>query len=151
MGVLISHYQSKREVWALRQAIDNTRSTLQTIEYGAANLRLLELNPAVWEDRVCSKFLKHELAFSILDHWRDREAIDVAAGTPGYADEFARSALSFFDCNSAADFVKLAKAELWVYPDDGLLHATYELSESDLKSFDEFIRNATTPETSSGG
>ena len=151
MGILVSHCQRKREVGALRQAIDNTRSTLQTIEYGAANLRLLELNPAVWEDRDCSRFLKHELAFSILEHWRDREAIDGAVGTPGYADAFARSALSFYDCNSAADFVKLTRTELWVYPDDGLLHATCELSESDLKSFDEFIRNATTRETSNGG
>lgn len=151
MGMLVSQYQRKREVEALRQAIDDTRSTLQIIEYGAANLRLLELNPAVWEDRDCSRFLKHELAFSILEHWREREVIDGAVGKPGYADEFARSALSFFDCNSAADFVKLTKAELWVYPGDGLLHATYDLSESDLKSFDDFIRNATTPETSSGG
>ncbi len=56
----------------------------RTIEYGAANLQLLGLNPAVWEDRECSRFLKHELALSVIDHWREEEAIDYAFGRSGY-------------------------------------------------------------------
>jgi hypothetical protein len=151
MGLLANHLRHKRQIRVLRDAIANSRTTLHTIEYGAANLRLLELNPAVWEDRDCSRFLKHELAFSILDHWRDEKAIDAAVGTPGYAVEIARDALSFFECTSAADFATLTKAELWVYPDDGLRHSVYELSESDLASFDRFIRTATTPEPQDGG
>lgn len=151
MGLLANHFHHKRQIGALREAIDDSRSTLHTIEYGAANLRLLELNPAVWEDRECSRFLKHELAFSILQHWREKDAIDDAVGTPGYAVEFARDALSFFDCKSAADFVTLAKTDLWVYPGDGLRHSVYELSDSELASFDEFIQTATTPEPQDGG
>ncbi len=151
MALLANHFQHKRQVLALREAIDKSRSTLHTIEYGAANLRLLELNPAVWEDRDCLRFLKHELAFSILDHWRDKDAIDCAVGRPGYAVTFVRNALSFFECTSAAEFVELAKTELCIYPDDGLRHSVYELSDSDLASFDEFIRTATTPEPQDGG
>ncbi len=151
MGLLTNHLQHKRQVRTLREAIGNSRSTLHTIEYGVANLRLLELNPAVWEDRDCSRFLMHELAFSILNHWRDQDAIDDAVGTPGYALEFARNAISFFECKSAADFVKLTKSDLWVYPDDGLRHSVYELSDPDLVSFDEFIRTASTSEARDGG
>ena len=151
MGLLASHVQHQRQIMTLRAAIDGSRSTLHTIEYGAASLRLLELNPAVWEDRDCSRFLKHELAFSILEHWRDEDAIDDAVGRPGYALEFARDALSFFECKSANDFVTLTKTELWVYPDDGLRHSVYELSGSDLAAFDEFIRTATTSGPLGGG
>ena len=151
MGLLTNHFRHKRQVQTLRDAIDDSRSILHTIEYGAANLRLLELNPAIGEDRDCSRFLKHQLAFSILDHWRDENAIDNVVGTPGYAIDFAADAFSLLQCKSADDFVKLAKTELWVYPGDGLRHSVYELSESELASFDEFIRTATTPKPPDGG
>lgn len=150
VGLLTNHIRHKRQVQALRDTIDESRSILHTIEYGAANLRLLQLNPAISEDRDCSRFLKHELAFSILHHWRDEDAIDGAVGTPGYAIEFAGNALAFFECKSAHGFVRLAKTELWVYPGDGLRHSVYELSDSNLASFDEFIRTATTPEPRDG-
>lgn len=146
MALVANHFTSTRQVRLLRDALRESRSILHTVEYGAANLRLIELNPAVWEDRDCSRFLKHELAICILDHWRDKDAIDRLVGTPGYSLEFAANALAFFECKSAADFVDLTKAELWVYPDDELLHSIYELSHSELASFDDFIRTATTPE-----
>ena len=151
MGLLAKHVQHKREVMYLREAIKDSRSTLHTIEYGAANLRLLGLNPAVWEDNDCAPFLKHELAISILAHWRDKDAIDNAAGRVGYALEFAADALPFLECKSADDFVALSKSKLSMYPDDELMQYVYELSDADLASLNEFIRSATISDPHDGG
>ncbi len=48
LGLLVSHVQHKREVAALQVAMEESRAMFRTIEYGAANLQLLGLNPAVW-------------------------------------------------------------------------------------------------------
>ena len=150
MGLFTNHVRHQRQIRSLRDTINNSRETLHTIEYGAANLRLLELNPAIWEDRDCLPFLKHELAFAVLDHWQNQDAIDEAVGTSGYAMDFATRALSFFDCTSADDFITLTKSELSIYPDDGLRHSVWELSDTEIASFDAFIRCAATRNSQSG-
>ncbi|TWU31099.1 hypothetical protein Q31b_58910 [Novipirellula aureliae] len=150
MSLIVTHLHHQRQVRTLRDAIDDSRSTLRTIEYGAANLRLLELNPYIWENPSWIRLQKHELAFSILDHWRSQNVIDDVVGEPGYAMDFAADALSFFDCTSADEFVELTRNELSVYPDDPLSHATFELSDSELVSLDAFIRAATTPDQNGG-
>ena len=127
---------------SLRAKLNDSRDLLHAIEYGNANLRLLELNPAIWEDRDCRRFLKRELAISVLRHWQERHAIDDAVGTPGYSLEFAGRALSFFDCGSANEFIVVAKSELWVYPDDELHHAVSELTDAKVSSLDTFIQSA---------
>ncbi|MCC9641629.1 hypothetical protein LOC71_05035 [Rhodopirellula sp. JC740] len=95
--------------------------------------------------------MKHELAFAILEHWRDQDAIDRIVGTPGYALQFASDALSFFVCESADDFAKICRHELSVYPDDGLWGSVSELSGSELASFDAFIRSATALQSQTDG
>ncbi len=151
LGLLASHVQHKREVVALQAAMEESRAMFRTIEYGAANLQLLGLNPAVWEDRECSRFLKHELALSVIDHWREEEAIDYAFGRSGYALEFAGDALAFLECKSADEFVMLAATRLSIYPDDELADFVFKLTEAEFKAFDTFISEASLPVPDSGG
>ncbi|MCC9603772.1 hypothetical protein LOC67_24745 [Stieleria sp. JC731] len=150
LGLLTNHIVYKRQINSLRTTIDDSRSVLRKIEYGRANLQLLSLNPAIWNDRNCSQFLKHDLAISILTHWREQDTIDDAVGQNGYALEFARDALSFFECKSADDFVGLARSELSVDPSDELPVLVSELNDSEYAALDDFIRTATT-ETDEGG
>lgn len=143
LGLVTDHVRQQRQIQLLCNAIDHSRDTLRTIEYGSANLQLLELNPAIWEDRDCLLYLKHELAHSIIDYWRSQEEIDDLTKTPGFAEDFAARALIFLDCESVDEFVSASETELSIYPDDGLRHAIVELTDAELESLDTFIRSAT--------
>ncbi|WP_145100763.1 hypothetical protein [Rosistilla carotiformis] len=151
MGMYANHMRHQREVHSLRQSINDSRGILHAIEYGRANLQLIGINPDVWDDRDCSKFLKHELAVAILEHWRDQDAIDHIIGTPGYALDFASDALSFFNCKSAHDFAKICRNQLSVYPSDELRHSVAMLSDAEIASLDTFIRAATSLQSKAGG
>lgn len=142
LGLITNDLRYRHEIHDLRDSIATSRDTLTRIHYGAANLQLLGLHPEIWENPACSRFLKHELACSILEHWRCQTQIDNLTQTPGYALDFTARALVFLDCSSASEFVSLANTELAVYPSNPLSCAVFELTDDQLKSFDTFIHSA---------
>jgi hypothetical protein len=142
LGLITNSIRHRRETNELRDSIARSRDTLSMIHYGGANLQLLELHPEIWENPACSRFLKHELACSILQHWRHHTQIDFLTGTENYSRDFTARALAFFDCSSFDDFSSVAKSELWIYPSDPLLQSIFELNEEEERSFDTFLRSA---------
>ncbi len=142
LGLITNSVRHQREISDLRASIARSRDTLHKIHYGNANLQLLELHPAIADDRECSRFLRHELAGSILEHWRSQKQIDILTGTENYSRDFTARALVFFEISSASDFADLANSELSIYPCDPLKRSVFDMSEDELKSFDTFIRSA---------
>jgi hypothetical protein len=150
IGLWANQARKQREIDSLRRTIADSRDTFQMIAYGKATLQLLDLNPAIPDDADCLPILKHDLAFAVFNHWRFEHLIDNVAETPGYAKRFTKRALHFLQCNSADDFVKLCKSKLVMYPDDELEHSVWNLSESELVSFENFIRTALRSTTKGG-
>lgn len=141
LALFVNHHRSQREIHALRHTLAESRDYFEIVEYGRATLHLLELHPAIHDDADCLRFIRHELAFSVLQHWEDETAIDDAVDTPGYAKTFTARALSALDCKSASEFIALTKSTLWIYPDDHL-YETATMLGTQFETFDAFVESA---------
>ncbi|MDM4014176.1 hypothetical protein [Roseiconus lacunae] len=142
IALMINEQRHRHQIDQLRNSLSQRRSILRTVEYGAATLSLLSLNPVIWEDRRCARFLKHELALSLIDHWQNQAMIDQVAETPGYSIEFAAEALTYLECQDANEFKRLARGELSIYPCDAISFAVSDLTASEFDSFGQFLCTA---------
>ena len=143
LGLITNDLRYRHEIHDLHDSIATSHGTLTRIHYGAANLQLLELHPEIWENPACSRFLKHELAFSILEHWRCQTQIDNLTQAPGYALDFTARVLVFFDFSSAIAFVSRANTQLAVYPCDPLSYSgsKQRCQESLMTGANKGVRN----------
>lgn len=151
LSLIMVRARSKSMVDAIRIELANSRVHLRTVEYGNAILRLLELNPAIPDNDECLLFLRHELAMSILHHWKYESEIDTVVKRPGYVKSFVSRALPHLDCSSASEFVEVATTSLWIYTGDTLHATAKEMGEQELEAFDAFLRSALETENASRG
>ena len=141
-GLIGNEIRHRREMRELQQSFRHASEIMDCIAYGDANLRLLGINPRVWEHPDCSQYFKHELAMSVMTYWRYQEDIDRLTETPSYSLEFACEALDWLECQNLSEFVVFAETKAVIYPDDELELSLFELSKSERASLDEFIREA---------
>ena len=71
--------------------------------------------------------------------------------TPGTQKRSQHVRSLSFGALLADEFAKLCRSNLSIYPDDGLPHSVWELSDTELASFDDFMRSAIGSTNEEGG
>ncbi|MEO9591289.1 hypothetical protein [Rhodopirellula bahusiensis] len=139
VGTQIRH---QRRIASLEHALYQARSDIAIAEYGSASCLLLELHPSFYGDPSSLRFLKHEIARSILMHWEREAAIDAAMDTPGHSKAFAKRGLELLDCATPDDFVHGLRSSFSIYPDDELDSWFLGSPPGDLLNFKAFLQAA---------
>lgn len=140
LGVIVGHFGSPKLGYLQKRSVKETTRLATIVESGKLAMRYQDYSTS----RIgqLEKVLRHDLAMAVLQHWVDRNAIDSFTQEPGHAREFAGQALNLLGCTDGRSFVKLAKEELWLYPEDELIDGINELVGDSLVAFDQFIASS---------
>ena len=139
MAVVATNLHHRRQVRKLQTLIDDTRDKIIIAQYGQACLDIATLSPEMTDNKHCRRLLAHELAVSVILHFDHELQIDRAMQVDGYSKRFVGLVLTTLELASVSDFFNAADSTLWLYPDDNLMHATYEIEQHQLPEFEQFI------------
>ena len=142
LGFIANEVRHRRQIDELQSTLLATSDSLNNVQYGKALLRLAHLHPDVWDDRECTRFLKHELALLVIIHWRDAYEINRVTQSNDYAIRFVAVALQILNCRDADEFWSKCDLELSIYPDDELETWSFELSRNERFHFERFTNEA---------
>ena len=138
----IIYVQSNSKIRDLEIKFESVREHLRTVERGKATIHLLSGSLAGPENNDYLRFLEHELAISVLDHWKFESEIDSAVQQSGYSKSFVARALLHLNCKSAKEFVEAATSSWWIYSGDVLHSRAKRMSEADRQVFDTFLQSS---------